>query len=252
MKQRQERMAWAGSLPAFARRPLGLALAVVPLSLVGGIPGGRWWLPLWTALLAFPCFLAYLREGEWGKGLRAMAVWSAALAAGVILATVLFPERMEEVIWRGAEYREEMFGWLASGQGAEGDWRQFLPQHLLHASLFVVAAGISAGFLGLVMGTLLMNYMAFYVGALVLQAEASPMVLLLAWPPWAMLRVVAFLMLAFPVSAWLWRRPLGLLWPAGVARRFLLAALILLVTDLVLKYSLAPVWRIWLKQGVGL
>lgn len=252
MKQRLRSMAWTGALGAFARRPLGIALAVVPLSLVGGIPGGRWWLPLWTSLLAFPCFLAYLREGEWGKGLRAMAIWAAALAAGVIVATALCPERMERVVWHGAEYRDEMFGWLASGQGAEGDWRRFLPQHLLHSGLFVVAAGISAGFLGLVMGTLLMNYMAFYVGSLVLQAEGSPMVLLLAWPPWAMLRVVAFLMLAFPVSAWLWRRRLGLPWPAGVARSFLRVALILLVIDLVLKYCLAPVWRIWLREGAGL
>ncbi len=252
MSDRSRTAAWARRWLAAARRPLGLALIVVPLSLAGGIPGGRWWLPFWTALLAYPCFLSYLRDGQWGRGLKAMAVWAAGLAGWMILATVTFPERMEAVVWRGAEYRDEMFAWLATGSGAEGDWRQFLPQHLIHVGLFVSAAGLSAGFLGLVMGTLLMNYMAFYVGALLLEAELWPAVLLLGWPPWAMLRVAAFLALAFPVSAWWWRRRLTLPWRSGTVRRFVQAALILLVTDLVLKYSLAGYWRIWLKVATGL
>lgn len=228
-----------------------MALVVVPLSLLG-IAAGSWWLPLWAAALAYPAFFSYLKQGDWSGGMRAMGTWALSLAVWVTAATVIFPDRMASAVLHGVGYREEMFGWIAAGTGAEGDWRLFVPQHLLHAAGFVLACSISVGFLGLVMGVILMNYMAFYVGSLLLEAESPARALLLGWPPWAAFRVVAFLLLSFPASAWIWRRNLHLVFPERRILRFLAWALILLVSDVVLKYGLAAVWREWLKSATGL
>jgi hypothetical protein len=51
----------------------------------------------------------------------------------------------------GPPYRDEMFAFIASGQGRESDPARFVPQHLLHAGIFAVVTLASGGLLGLFM-----------------------------------------------------------------------------------------------------
>ena len=55
-------------------------------------------------------------------------------------------------ILNGAKYQTEMFHWIKTGAGAEGNPVQFVPQHLIHFIIFCVLSAISAGLLSLLMG----------------------------------------------------------------------------------------------------
>jgi hypothetical protein len=118
--------------------------------------------------------------------------------------------------------------------------------------MFSILTLVSGGFLGLVMGSALMNYMSFYVGALLVEAESTAPVLLLAWPPWAIIRVAGFILVAMSLSmlVFRWFRPSQsehnlIKFYAGLGLSFLFL-------DVLLKWSLAGIWQGLLKRLTGL
>jgi hypothetical protein len=100
------------------------------------------------------------------------------------------------------------------------------------------------------MGALLMNYMSYYVGQLASLSQQPLLVACLAWHPWTVARVVAFVILGALISEPLLLR---LRFPQQ-ARRSIAApaalALGLLLLDGLLKYTLASAWRLLLVQRV--
>jgi len=177
-----------------------------------------------------------------------MLGWAVLLALLVGLLSLLATGFMETKILHGADYKQEMFRWVSTGIGPEGDIRQFLPQHALHFLIFAILTLISGGFLGLVMGSSLMNYMSFYVGALLVEADSFIGVLLLAWPPWAVVRVTGFILIAMAFSAIVLSR----FRPEGSDRRqirfYSILGVSLLLLDVVLKWGLAGTWQELLKR----
>ena len=95
-----------------------------------------------------------------------MLIWAAALGVSATIASYVSPPAMARLFLHGEAYRREMFLFVTTGQGTEGNIRAFLPQHLLHAVAFCVLALASGSLLAMPLGAALMNYMAFYVGAL--------------------------------------------------------------------------------------
>ncbi len=230
-----------------AERVLLASTLAVPLVL-GSLPGGRWVLPLVAPLTLYAGFAARVREGSYYSAWKLAMLWAALLAAGVALWVFVAPAAAARGVLHGEAYRTEMFGWIATGVGPENDWRRFLPQHLLHLGLFVLAAWISAGYLGLAMGAALLDYMAYFVASFA-RASGHPLGgLLAAWVPWSVVRVMAFVLLgvlmARPV---LLRRP----WPFTRVERSLFAlALSGIVADLAMKALLAPSYGLFLRQLV--
>lgn len=209
------------------------------------LPGGRWLLPLVAPLTLYEAFVNRVRlkyyTGAWGLGMA----WAGLLSLGVIVQVFLAPDVAAEIL-HGEAYREEMFHWVATGQGSEGEPMQFLPIHLLHLSAFVVLCWISAGYLGLVLGAILMGYMSYFVGSYALAAGAPVLGSILAWVPWSVLRVMAFVLLgtlfARPVLA---RR----IWPFGPQEhRLLLVALSGIVGDVLMKALLADGYGLVLRR----
>jgi hypothetical protein len=98
------------------------------------------------------------------------------------------------------------------------------------------------------MGSVLMNYMAFYVASLARAGVPAWAVVLLGWQPWALCRVAAFcllgVVLAEPLLARVARYPYAGL---GSARRLLIWAAAGDLADWVLKATLAPRWGLWLR-----
>ena len=144
-----------------------------------------------------------------------------------------------------------MFTWVLTGHGAESTPSLFIPQQLGHAALFSVLALATGSALAMPMGAVLMNYMGHYVGALAATSARPGVTIVLAWVPWAVIRVASFVamgvVLSAPVLSRLLRFPFD--WAAG--RRVLVWAGAGLLADIVLKAALAPWWQRTLLHVVG-
>lgn len=203
-------------------------------------------LPVLGTAAIYPFFAVLLAAGRRGAAIAAALLWAASLSATLIAVTARDPGRTAPLVVRGASYRDEMFSYVATGVGTESTPRLFVPQHLLHAGLFVAATVCSAGLLGLMMGEVLVAYMSFYVGSLA-SGPAPWTGALLGWPPWAILRVIAFVLLGSVLSRPLLARFLGRPLPHPPDRPVLTAAILLLVADLLLKAGLASAWAAILR-----
>lgn len=205
------------------------------------LPAGGWLLIALAPTCLWPSFRAAIVADRDGEAFRRAVLWAILLSAAVVFLTLRFPQPAAEAIVRGETYRAEMFSWIETGSGKEGDWRRFLPEHALHFGLFALLSAISAGYLGLCLGAGLLAYMNYFVAS-VMAASSDPFrALTAAWFPWSVCRVLAFIgfgvLLARPLlrrSAWPYERR-HLAW--------LLLATGGLALDVGLKIALAPAFR---------
>jgi hypothetical protein len=228
------------ALGTAASYPLGLWL------------GQAWLLPILNTATAFALMAGALRRGQRAQAVRQMLAWAALLAVCGTLTFAVWPSPPDTLVLNGPAYREEMFRWIRTGEGREATLAGFLPEHLLHLGLFVVASLATASAASMTMGAVLMNYMSFYVASLFRAGVPASAVVALGWQPWVVSRVAAFtifgVVLAEPALARLLRyRYSGL----SAARRWLYAAAGLILLDWVLKASLAPIWRRLLGHALG-
>ena len=234
--------------------------ALVPAAIVGGtalsyvvallvnVPA---LVPFLNVVPAFPFMIASLRRGRVGEAIWRMLIWAAALAVCATVLSYFDTVDAGRLFLRGETYRREMFEYLRTGYGPEGDIRRFLPIHLAHAGVFVVLAVATGSLLAMPLGAVLMNYMAYYAGALG-AASADPwLAMSLAWAPWALVRVASFVtlgvVLGAPVLARLWRFEYRL----RDRTRWIGLAAGGLAADVALKWALAPAWREMLRGAAG-
>lgn len=230
--------------------PATIALLATPLVvLLAYVPGGTWLLPMLAPLTLYPLFQAKVKSGDVRGAWLAGMSWAVLLSLGVILFTQMAPEAAARGILNGEPYRKEMFGWIMTGSGPENSPREFLPIHLLHLSLFALLTYVSAGYLGLVLGAALTGYMSYFVGAYAAASNHPLLGSLVAWVPWSVIRVAAFVLLGALLA-----RPLLLrrLWPfeRKEARLFALAAAGI-AADLLLKTLVAPAYGRALRSLAG-
>ena len=209
-----------------------------------------WLLPVLNALPAYVVLVHRLRKGERGGAVRAMLWWAAAVAIVGTVAFVWWPEPIGGVVLNGPEYKNEMFRWIRTGRGAEGNIRLFLPDHLVKLGAFIVV-GLGTGSAGaLLMGAAMMNYMSYYVAALAKAGVPPWAVTLLGWQPWTVSRVAAFVTLGVILA-----EPLAtLVFPtarerlkASTRAAYIVAAMTGILVDWFLKFTLAPTWGKWLR-----
>src|SRR5262245_62052281 len=100
---------------------------------------------------------ACLRSGDRRGALRATLVWAVALAVCGTTTFAFWPSDPGSLILHGPEYRDEMFHWIRTGEGSEGDVRLFLPQHVLHLVAFLLLSLATGSVVSITMGAVLMN-----------------------------------------------------------------------------------------------
>ena len=246
-------------IPAAASRAIRQAASgrlALALALLGGVAstalglklGWRYGLPILQLLAGYPLMALLLIEQRRGRAIGAMLAWAAAISVTVIVWVAADPARTGAAILLGPSYWQEMRQWLETGVGCESSPRCFLPQHLLHLGLFALAGLASAGIGALAMGAVLMNYMSFYVGQVTAWSREPALAALLAWHPWALARVIGFVILGVLISEPLLRRLRVLTAAPRDPKPLALLALALLVFDAALKAGLAPTWRLLILQ----
>jgi hypothetical protein len=144
-----------------------------------------------------------------------------------------------------------MFEFIRTGHGSEGDIRAFLPQHVLHGVAFSVLAIATAAVLAMPLGAYLMNYMAYYVGALAAASAHPWKAIVLAWVPWAIVRVMSFVTLGVVLSGSVLSRVAQFPYRLADQRRWIGLAACGLLLDIVMKWLLAPWWRHLLRAAAG-
>ena len=208
-------------------------------------------LPILNTLASFPFMILALKRGDIRLAVARMLLWALTMGVAATLLSYARPAQTGALFLRGESYRAEMFEWVMTGRGAESTPSQFIPQQAGHAVLFAALALATGGVAAMPMGAMLMNYMGHYVGTLAAASRRPALTLLLAWHPWAVIRVMAFVVIGVVLSAPLLSR-LGR-WPVDrrAARALLLWAAAGLVADVVLKTLLAPAWQRLLLRIVG-
>jgi hypothetical protein len=234
--------------------------AFVPVTIVGGtalsyltaaIVGVPALVPLFNVVPAFPFMIVSLRRGRVAEAVIRMLIWAAALGICGTVISYRWTSEAGTLFLHGEEYRREMFAFLITGIGAEGDIRQFLPMHAVHATVFSLLALATGSLLAMPAGAALMNYMAYYVGALAATSIHPVRVIAVAWVPWALLRIASFVTLGVVLSGPILGRLLGFEYRLRDQARWIGAALTGLVLDVVLKWGFAPAWREFIRTAAG-
>jgi len=208
-------------------------------------------LPVLNTLASFPFMVLALRRGDLRLAVVRMLLWALTMAATATLLSYARPSQTAALFLRGESYRTEMIAWVMTGQGAESTPSRFIPQQAGHAVLFSGLALGTGGIAAMPMGAVLMNYMGSYVGGLAAVSRRPVPTMVLAWHPWAVIRVISFVVigvvLSVPLLAWIGRFTVD----REAARTWLLMAAGGLVADLVLKTLLAPAWQRLLLRVVA-
>ena len=207
-------------------------------------------LPMLNTLASFPFMVLALKRGDLRLAVARMLLWALTMGAVATLLSYARPAQTGALFLRGEAYRAEMFAWVMTGQGAESTPSQFIPQQIGHAALFSGLALTTGGVAAMPMGAVLMNYMGHYVGTLAASSRRPALTMLIAWHPWAVLRVMSFVVIGVVLSAPLLSRIGTFTVERGTARTLLLWACAGLIVDVVLKTLLAPAWqRLLLRIG---
>lgn len=166
----------------------------------------------------------------------------------MVLACMKYPATAAKSVIHGEAYVQEMFHWIKTGEGPEGNPVQFVPQHLLHFVIFAVLSLLTGSVLSLLMGAMLMNYMSFYVATVINASHDKVLGSLMGWHPWSIIRVAAFVLLGVILAEPMICKVNKLDYEYASARRFYWIALHGLVLDVLLKTFLAPWWGLELRR----
>jgi hypothetical protein len=226
------------------RIALAVLLATVLSYPLGLLLGGGILLPVLNTAAAYAAMVVLLLRGARREAVGLMLAWAATLAVCSTLTFAAWPSDPGPLVINGPQYRDEIFRWIRTGEGREGDPARFIPQHVLHLGGFVALSLATASAASMALGAALMNYMGFYVASLHRAGAGADTVLLFGWQPWAICRVAAFVVLGVVLAEPLLSR----LRPYGydglrAARPYLIAAAVGIAADWLLKAILAPYWR---------
>src|SRR3954464_3775153 len=195
--------------------------------------------------------VAALRRGDVHAAVGRMLLWALTMGVAATLLSYAYPAETESLFLRSGDYRREMFTWVLTGRGAESTPSIFIPQQAGHAALFSGLALATGGVLAMPMGAGLMNYMGHSLGTLAAISRHPAPLLLLGWHPWAVIRVISFVVLGVVLSTPLLSKLGKFRVDRAAARTLVIAACGGLVADIILKTLLAPMWQRLLFRTVG-
>jgi hypothetical protein len=234
-----------------ALAPAAVVFGTVISYMAGALAGIPALVPIFNVIPALPFMVDSLRRGRVDEAIGRMLVWAASLAVCATTASYLEPVETARLFIHGDAYRREMFLFVLTGHGAEGNIREFLPQHAAHAAIFSGLALATGSALAMPLGALLMNYMGHYVGALGSVSMHPWRALVLAWVPWSLVRIASFVTLGVVLGGPVLSRVFRFEYRLSEQRRWILLGFAGLLVDVAMKWALAPSWRLLIKSAAG-
>ena len=231
---------------------LYLALATVFGTVLGFIISKLFILPLFLSVPIYLLMIHLLKQGERKKAVAYMLLWALILGLVMTFACYLYPEKSEGLIIHGGGYRDEMFDWIKTGIGKEATPSKFIPEHLLHLGIFIALSLVTLSAASILFGTILMNYMAFYVAQLMLRTDQKVLVFIVGWHFWSLFRIAGFVILGVVLAEPILHRVFKYNWRLKDARPYLMTAALLIILDMTCKAIFAPAVGEYVKKLVNL
>ena len=233
-------------------KPIMILLLIFLPYFVAFIIGNKYILPFITSIPASIVLFRHLKNSKPFIAVLDMLLYVFWLSViGIVLMTY-FSERAEHVILNGKNYVAEMSSWLFGEASKEGSPSLFIPEHLTHMVIVAVSSLISCGFLALLFGTVLMNYMNYYVSVLIIMT-GNPILSVIGWHPWSVLRVISFIILGCALAWFLTSKITGSPKPRMRAViLMLMLSIILEAADIILKTTIGSIWRDLILSFFGL
>jgi hypothetical protein len=227
--------------------------ATVASYLVAWLIGLPWLVPFLNAAWPWWTMARELRAGRTRQAIIVMLVWAATMAVVSTAMAGLGWSRTRDGgdLFLRSSYRDEMIAWVRTGVGPESQPAVFVPRHLAYAAVFGAASVTTGGALSMPMGAVLMNQMGEYVGSMAAQSASPVASVVLGWHPWAVVRIVGFVMIGVVLSGVLLSRVMKFPFSLRAERRWLAIGGRLLVVDVVMKWLLAAEWGRTLKGLAG-
>jgi len=208
--------------------------------------------PFLNAAPAWWLMARALRSGQVNRAIAVMLVWAATLAVcATTMSAFGWTRRDGGELFLQADYKNQMISWVRTGVGPESEPATFVPRHLGYAAVFTAAAISTGGLLAMPMGAVLMNSMGDYVGTLAASGAHPVPLAVLGWHPWAILRIVGFVILGVVLSGVVLSRAWSFEYTLSAQRRWLAIGVSLLAIDIALKWMLAPAWSPLLRGLAG-
>ncbi len=221
------------------------------LSYIIGISiGNKYLLPILNISFAYPFMIYLILKEKKREAIKSMLLWALSLILFGTIIFSIFPERTEKVVINGKANKDEMFEWIKTGVGRESNPKEFIPQHLIHIGIFVIFSLFSASLLSISMGSIMVNYMNFYVAQLIINSKNKIIPICLGWHFWSLIRVFSFVILGVllsePLLSLIKRKKPQI----GKEKALLLIAISGLILDIILKATFAPLIGRILKNAL--
>lgn len=209
--------------------------------------------PFLNAAIPWWLMAKALRIGQVRRAIAIMLVWALTMgvAATAMAAFGWSRTRSGGDLFLQSTYRDQMLAWVRTGIGPESDARVFLPRHAAYAAVFSATALATGGALAMPMGAVLMNQMGEYVGSMAARSAHPAVSVILGWHPWAVVRIIGFVMIGVVLSGVVLSRVLRFAYSLRRHQRWLMVGGALLVLDVALKWVLALSWGAILKDVAG-
>jgi hypothetical protein len=229
-----------------------VVLATVLSYVVGWVVGVPLVVPILNAAVPWWMMARRLQRGAVSSAIAVMLVWAMTMAVTATTMTACgWTTRPDgSSLFLRSFYRDQMLHWVRTGVGPESTPAEFVPAHLAHAAIFGLAAGATGGVAAMPLGAALVNQMSEYAGAIAAAGPHPIATAVLAWHPWAVVRVIGFVIIGVLLSGVVLSRILRFPYALSSHRGWLAAAAALFVLDLLLKWLLAPTWALLLR-GLG-
>ncbi len=234
---------------------IGVIIALTPLVTIQLIlNSGGLLLPTAQSLIIIYFFIPEVYRGRLWRAAGLVLLWSLLMVISVagLFAVAGCNHLLIQNIINGWHYSHEMFMWIETGKGPEGDVSLFLIPKIKEITIFTLASFLTAGIAGLFMGAVLLNYMNTYYGLLVWASNYSPVTILMGWPIYAIIRVIGYVFLGTVLA----RTMIYLLryrgWRGLTDKQYkvmLITAIVLIILDFILKATIAnAIYQPILKQ----
>jgi hypothetical protein len=198
--------------------------------------------PVICILPAYPVMVYALKIGRRNIAILLMVLWALLLGMSMTVWIYKYPETAKYSILNGEKYKKEMIEWVLTGVGKEGNPMQFIPVHIVELVAFIILSLLSGSIVSILMGVVLINYMAYYVAHLAAMGHSSAF-FVLGWHPWSVLRIIAYILMGVILSEPFISRIFHYKYQFTQARKLLKIALCLWVLDMIVKALFASTWR---------